>query len=256
MHYFTFSAHSLRRMATFLASSIAALTAIGCIFSNGPLQTVETNNAPAIDFEMTGIPPLYMGYGSSVPVTENLSLTAAHVAKLNYARVIAYHPTCDIALIAADNRGEKLPNLGVVYKDQSVKAYGVNFNGKILQGEGRYRRDLRFVNYFYFYKCPASVMDAPIQTGMSGGGTFNSFGELVGIIVASADKSDTRLVSGEMLPDDRISLFVSVNYVRGWLNEAVKKYYGDGTDRLVWRQAVYDDGPRRPKKKRNYVLRH
>ncbi|MGL4826539.1 MAG: serine protease [Vibrionaceae bacterium] len=258
MYRFTFKAHLFRRqIAAFFAVSITAITITGCILRNGPLQVVARRDAPAIDFEITGVPPFYIGYGSSVPITENLSLTAAHVARLNYARVIAYHPICDIALIAADNRGEKFPSMGLVYKNQEVTTYGVNFNGDILVGRGYYRRDLKFVNYFYFYKCPASVMDAPIQNGMSGGGTFNSFGELVGIIVASADKSDTRLVSGEMLPYERISLFVSINYVRDWLVDTVEQYYGDEHPRLVWRGELQKKGNMTPiKKKRNYVLRH
>ncbi|MGL4734419.1 MAG: serine protease [Enterovibrio sp.] len=239
MYLFIFKAQSFKRQITaFFVVSITVVTAFGCILSNGPLYTVESSEAPAIDLEITGVPPFYIGYGSSVPITENLSLTAAHVARLNYARVIAYHPICDIALIAADNRGKKFPNMGLVYKNHEVTTYGVNFNGDILVGHGYYRRDLRFVNYSYFNRCPASVMDAPIQNGMSGGGTFNSLGDLVGIIVASADKSDTRLISGEKLPYDRISLFVSINYVRDWLNDAVDQYHGDELSRLVWHEEV------------------
>ncbi|MGL5290905.1 MAG: serine protease [Vibrionaceae bacterium] len=215
----------------------------GCIVSNGPLQMVVSSEAPAINFEMIGLPPLYMGYGSSVPVTEHLSLTAAHVARLNYSRVLAYHPTCDIALIASDNRGKLLPNLGLVYKDQAVVTYGMGLKGQILAGHGYYRQDLRFVNDFYLSKCPVSVMDAPIQNGMSGGGTFNSLGDLVGIIVASADQRDTRLLNGEALPYDRISLFVSINYVRDWLENAVKQYYGDEHPRLAWHEEPYKETP-------------
>lgn len=251
---FIFKAPSSRRLILFFfAVSITAVNLTGCILSNGPLQVVASSEAPAIDFDITGVPPFYIGYGSSVPITENLSLTAAHVAKLNYARVIAYHPICDIALIGADNRGKKFPSMGLVYKNQAVTTYGINFNGDILMGRGYYRRDIKFVNYSYFNRCPASVMDAPIQNGMSGGGTFNSFDDLVGIIVASADKSDTRLVNGEMLPYDRISLFVSTNYVRDWLNDTVEQYYGDAPLRLVWRKEV-EERPILITKQQSYAL--
>nr|BCN22397.1 hypothetical protein [Vibrio mimicus] len=242
MYLLNFDAFSSKQfLPTYFATLMAALALSGCVSSNGPLQIVTHDKAPAINFEMTGIPLIYFGYGSSVPITENLSLTAAHVAKLNYDRVIAYHPTCDIALVESDNRGQNFPNMGLVYQDQAVITYGVNGSGDILTGRGHYRMDLNFVNYRYFKDCPASIMDAPVQAGMSGGGTFNSRGDLVGIIAAMADKDNTRLLSGESLPYDRLSLFVSINYVRGWLDNAVKQYYGGQTHRLAWREDKPDE---------------
>ncbi|RBM34208.1 serine protease [Vibrio tarriae] len=242
MHLLNLDAFSSKPfLSKFIVTLATILSLSGCASSNGPLQVTEHNKAPAIDFEMTGIPLIYFGYGSSVPITENLSLTAAHVAKLNYDRVIAYHPTCDIALVESDNRGKNFPKMGLVYQDQPVTTYGVNGSGAVVSGYGHYRMDLNFVNYRYFKDCPASVMDAPVQAGMSGGGTFNNRGDLVGIIAAMADKDSTRLVNGEALPYDRLSLFISINYVRGWLDNAVNQYYGGQNQRLTWRLEGGDD---------------
>lgn len=96
--------------------------------------------------------------------------------------MIAYHPTCDIALVESDNRGQNFPKMGLVYQDQPVTTYGVSASGDVISGYGHYRMDLNFVNYRYFKECPASIMDAPIQAGMSGGGTFNSRGDLVALL--------------------------------------------------------------------------
>ncbi len=242
MHLLNFDAFSSKTFfRLFVAPLAIALTLTGCAHSNGQLHKVANDNAPAIDFEMTGIPLIYFGYGSSVPITEDLSLTAAHVAKLNYDRVIAYHPTCDIALVESDNRGQNFPKMGLVYQDQPVTTYGVSATGDVISGYGHYRMDLNFVNYRYFKECPASIMDAPIQAGMSGGGTFNSRGDLVGIIAAMADTKNTRLLNGEALPYERLSLFVSINYVRGWLDNAVNQYYGGQNQRLAWRLEGGDD---------------
>ncbi len=187
-----------------------------CAMSNG--KTYVAENPPSIDFEFMGIPLLYMGMGSSVPITENLSLTAAHVAKSNYDKVVSYHPECDIALIESDNSGKALPNLGLVYPGQKVRMYGMDGNNQILVGTGVYHMDLNFVNNKYFKQCPGSVADAPIRQGMSGGGAYNENGELVGIIAAMAGK-DTKLLNGEPLELERLSVFVSINYVRPWLEQ-------------------------------------
>ena len=213
---------------------IAALVS-GC--ANGPLSSVPHNQAPAIDYEMVGIPLLYQGFGSSVPITKDLSLTAAHVAKLNWASVVAYHPNCDIAIIKSDNSAKTLPDLGLVYTNEPVTTYGMDGFGKLLKGEGFYRRDLLFSGSTYFDKCNASVSDAPIRPGMSGGGFFNQRGELVGIISAIAS-SNTRLADGEKLPYDRLSLFVSLNFIKDWLNQTVDQYYGSDQPVLTWNPTV------------------
>ncbi|MFC3024564.1 serine protease [Vibrio zhugei] len=214
--------------------SLLVLLTVGCASSNGPLTKVESHEAtPAIDYEMVGIPLLYQGFGSSVPLTRDLSLTAAHVAKLNWDNVIAYHPQCDIAIVKSNNSGALLPDLGLVYTNENITTYGKDGTGNLLKGEGKYRLDLNFANHSYFKHCQASVTDAPIREGMSGGGAFNSRGELVGIISAMAS-SNTRLANGEKLPYDRLSLFVSLNQVRGWLNQTVSNYYGTNELVLNW----------------------
>lgn len=57
------------------------------------------------DLHFIGVPTI-LGVGmtgSSVPVTPEYSLTAAHVAKFMLYRVKSYHPTCDLALIYHKN---------------------------------------------------------------------------------------------------------------------------------------------------------
>ncbi|MBU2895342.1 serine protease [Vibrio hepatarius] len=213
-----------------LVSSLLA----GCTGNNGQLRVVEDH--PALDYELTGVPLLFFGFGTSTPITPELSLTVAHVAKLNYDKVVAYHPQCDIAIVESRNTLSNHPKLGLVYPHQNVEAYGMSPGGNVLKGEGFYRRDLTLVDSHYFAKCPASVMDAPVQDGMSGGGVFNQDGALVGIIAARANPSNIQLANGEPHGLDRISIFVALNFVRSWLDSEVKHYYGESYVAMDWQE--------------------
>ena len=233
-------AYSRSLASTFFKALIVgalSILASGCASSNGPLATLESNDSslPAIDYEMVGIPLLYQGFGSSVPITKDLSLTAAHVAKINWDSVVAYHPECDIAIIKSDNsKVANFPDLGLVYVNEKVITYGKDGFGNILKGQGVYHIDLNFTNNSYFKKCNASITDAPIREGMSGGGAFNERGELIGIISSMASIRNTRLANGEKLPYDRLSLFVSLNFVKDWLNSEVDNFYQSKNRVLSW----------------------
>ena len=241
-------AYSRSLASTFFKTLIIgalSLLATGCASSNGPLATLESNNAnvPVIDYEMVGIPLLYQGFGSSVPITKDLSLTAAHVAKVNWDSVVAYHPECDIAIIKSDNsKVTSFPDMGLVYVNETVITYGKDGFGNLLSGKGVYHIDLNFTNNSYFKKCNASITDAPIREGMSGGGAFNERGELIGIISSMASTYNTRLANGEKLPYDRLSLFVSLNFVKDWLNSEVDNFYRSKDGVLTWNPAATNDG--------------
>lgn len=195
----------------------------GCVHSNG--ATTKATIHPDVNYEFLGIPPLFAGYGTSVPISPDLSLTAAHVAAISHNKVIAYHPHCDIALIESDNRESNILELGRVNQGERVTTFGVDSGGDILTSEGFYHLDLRFVNYKKYALCPSSITDAAIQGGMSGGAAINDDGELVGILTAIANKNDTRLTSGEKLDIDRLSIFISTAYIEPWLEMEMSLYY-------------------------------
>ncbi|WP_341661687.1 serine protease [Vibrio sp.] len=222
--------YSISRLCTLLLFIILA----GCTGSNGQLTVVEQH--PDLDYELTGIPLLFFGFGTSTPITPELSLTVAHVAKLNYDKVIAYHPQCDLAIVESRNTLNHQPKFGLVYPNQSVETFGMSPGGSVLKGEGVYRLDLTFIDSHYFDKCPASIMDAPVQDGMSGGGVYNQDGSLVGIIAARAVPSDIQLVNGQSHGLDRISIFVALNFARDSLDSEMKKYYGEHYVAMEWQE--------------------
>ncbi len=203
---------------------ILAMSLTGCFLVNGELTAVPEKNKPTIKYLPIGIPFLLGGHGSSVPLTENLSLTAKHIATYTYNSVVAYHPDCDIAIIEQDNSKEDLVALGNIYPEKAVSTYGRGLTGNLLEGVGKYYLDVNFIDSDLFENCPASVMDAPIQSGMSGGGVFNDSGELVGII-SGMSGAKFKLLNGQELNLERVSVFVSTNFVKDWIKEQVTAYY-------------------------------
>ncbi len=203
---------------------ILAMSLTGCFLVNGELTAVPEKNKPSIKYLPIGIPFLLGGHGSSVPLTENLSLTAKHIATYTYNSVVAYHPDCDIAIIEQDNNEEDLTVLGNIYPEKAVSTYGRGLTGNLLEGVGKYYLDVNFIDSDLFENCPASVMDAPIQSGMSGGGVFNDSGELVGII-SGMSGAKFKLLDGQELNLERVSVFVSTNFVKDWIKEQVTAYY-------------------------------
>ncbi|PKF49220.1 serine protease [Enterovibrio nigricans] len=204
----------------------------GCILVNGPLEVVEETNVPAVKYLPVGIPLLLGGHGTSVPITSELSLTAKHVAKADFSTVISYHPDCDIALIKQDNTNITFPALAKVSEQDDLITVGKNLSGQVLKGEGIYYLDVQFVDSQLFATCLASITDAPIQSGMSGGGVFNKEGDLVGII-SGMSGSSFRLLDGRELGNERTSVFVSMQNVEAWLTEAIEAHYGKQIDELV-----------------------
>ncbi len=194
----------------------------GCTLPNGTLTEGEISQIH-VDYQAIGVPGLLGGHGSSIPLTRHLSLTARHVAERDYSDVVAFHPNCDLAIIKDENSGKVLPVIGVVSGSEPVITVGKGFFGDTLLGRGVYHRDVNFVNYEYFETCPASLIDAPIQSGMSGGAVLNDKYELVGIITSKA--SNVELLNGQNLTMPRVSVFISLLYSSPWLIDTLFDYY-------------------------------
>ncbi|USH03302.1 serine protease [Grimontia kaedaensis] len=204
----------------------------GCFLVNGPLDYAQETNAPSVSYLPIGIPFVLGGHGSSVPLTSELSLTAKHVAQLDYSDVIAYHPNCDVAVIKQSNHDKTIAPLGTVKTKGSVTTVGMGLTGKVLIGHGKYYLDVNFVDSDMFENCPASITDAPVQSGMSGGGAYNKEGELVGII-SGMSGSGFRLLDGTELGNERTSIFVSTLHIRPWLLKVVEDFYDDSLNNLA-----------------------
>ncbi|MFD2180164.1 S1 family peptidase [Veronia pacifica] len=209
-----------------LAIFICSLAVLqGCFLINGPTEFADEKSSPELNYLPIGIPFLLGGHGSSVPITPKLSITAAHVARYDYSEVVAYHPYCDVAIIQSSNIDKRLPMLGRVYQNQTLDVFGFGLTGKVITSSGKYYLDVNFLDSKLFQRCPASITDAAIQSGMSGGGVFNDSGELVGVI-SGMSGSGFKLLNQPSLGNKRTTVFVSTLYIQEWLQQAVNSYHG------------------------------
>lgn len=220
----------------------AAVTLAGC--ANGNLETIGADQSPvSLNYTVTGLSFALGGYGTTVPLTKDLSLTAAHVAKVNWDEVVAYHPDCDLAIVKHDNTGVKLPELGVVHEGGELFTYGQQGLGSLKEGKGKYVYDVYFPapkvekkdfmmgernripqskGFGYFTTCHASVTTAAVREGMSGGAVVNAKGELVGIISSQVSGLS---VNGVPYPYETASAFTALNgQVLEWVNSQVSTY--------------------------------
>lgn len=211
-----------KTIRTIICATLLTSTLSGCAYSiNGKLDIAEERKS--LDYLAIGIPYLLGGHGTGVPVSEHLSLTARHVATFSFDDVIAYHPDCDIALVARDNTDVEIPARGSIYTGETITNVGWGVTFRQVTSQGKYHRDLKLDDGSYLKQsCVSSISDAALQSGMSGGPAYNDKGELVGINVAVAD--EVRLDSGEVLPYDRFSLFVPTRFIDDWLEKEIEKY--------------------------------
>lgn len=212
----------------FLVLAVSVATLAGC--ANGPLQTVADTNTPVdVNYTVTGASFLLGGFGTTVPLTKNLSLTAAHVAKVNWDHVVAYHPDCDIAVVEQDNSNAKLPEIGKVYVGGVTHTYGKRWDGSTYRGDGVYNSDWTFPDNEYFKTCNASITTASVREGMSGGAVTNDKGELVGIISSYGQPKQLIHADGTPTSIERVTLFTALNGVSDWLSDVVNTYEAQQT---------------------------
>ncbi|ELP5899931.1 serine protease [Vibrio vulnificus] len=207
------------------ATILASLLISGC--SNGVLNEYHGNQI-TIDSQVMGIPFLLGGTGSSVPITEELSITAKHIASYDFSSVVAHHPSCDISIIKSDNRGKPIHPLGMAFPNSKLKTFGRDLWNplKTIYGEGEFLQDVFLVDNKWNSKdCILSIIDAPVQVGMSGGGVYNNKDELVGVVVAMGGW-DFKLLGTDQQPD-RVSLMVSTLFIRDWINEVKADFYSN-----------------------------
>ena len=192
----------------------------GCLnVRNGDLHLDES--PPDINYLPILLPFIFGGNGSGIPITDSISLTAAHIAKYDYSNVIAYHPTCDVALIEENNQGRKKMRLGMIYSGETLTNHGYDMSGKVVKGEGIYVMDVIIATY---PECNYSLNTAPQMSGMSGGPVINSSGELVGVIHGIGYKPPILLEKDEAVHLERYSYFVSINFIRDWLETELEAF--------------------------------
>ncbi|MEG8737926.1 serine protease [Klebsiella pneumoniae] len=169
------------------------------------------------DLQFVGIPTILgLGMtGSSVPVTPEYSLTAAHVAKFMLYRVKSYHPTCDLALIYHKNNEKSYPVFRNSDVGEDISMYGHSFITALpVESNGKVLIDTKTESVWNKGDCLLSATSAGVVAGMSGGAVYNKKDNtLSGIVQGSAKKI---IVDNKVLYRDT-SLFVPYIRFESWL---------------------------------------
>ncbi len=110
----------------FVSSALIALALSGCSVGHTEYSRTAMQH---VDMSVTGIPTILgLGtLGTTIPLTPEYSLTAAHVAKFAVQRVKSYHPYCDLAIIYHKNPPDTLAHFRSTDIGDHVKMYGYSY---------------------------------------------------------------------------------------------------------------------------------
>lgn len=198
-----------------LLSVLTALALSGC--SVGQTQYSRTA-MQHVDMSLTGIPTILgLGtLGTSIPITPEYSLTAAHVAKYAVQRVKAYHPYCDLAIIYHKNDAATLAKFRTSDIGDPVKMYGYSFISAMpVESSGVNLGRTAIRNDWNKSPCLAMASNAGVVQGMSGGGVYNADETLGGVIVGYSSEIKNRR-SGKVIMKD-VSLYIPYGDFSNWL---------------------------------------
>lgn len=199
----------------FLCPAFVALALSGCSVG----QTEYSRRAMQhVDMSVTGIPTILgLGtLGSSIPLTPEYSLTAAHVAKYAVQRVKAYHPYCDLAIIYHKNDAKTLAKFRNSDIGDPIKMYGYSFISALpVESTGTNLARTAIRNNWNKSPCMAMASNAGVVQGMSGGGVYNRDETLGGVIVGYSDAIKNGR-SGKIILKD-VSLYIPYRDFKDWL---------------------------------------
>lgn len=175
-----------------------------------------------VDMNFTGIPTvLGIGaLGTSIPLTPEYSLTAAHVAKLSVQKVRAYHPYCDLAIIYHKNDLKTLPTFREGAVGESVKMYGYSFISAMpVESSGVNLTLTSIRNEWNKRPCVAMASSAGVVKGMSGGAVYNSDDTIGGVIIGFT--RELKRPKKSPIPLKDVSLYIPYQNFKGWLIKSI-----------------------------------
>ena len=178
-----------------------------------------------VDMTVTGIPTvLGLGtLGTTIPLTANYSLTAAHVAKLSLYKVKAWHPECDLAIVYHKNDEQDLPpRFRNGFMGDRVNLYGYSFYSAMpVASSGKNLVNSSLQNRWNKPDCVVVAADAGVVQGMSGGAVYNASDDtLAGVIVGYSDEINDKK-SGKTLYKN-VALYVPYARFESWLQAELK----------------------------------
>ncbi|UUW39711.1 putative serine protease [Vibrio phage VPMCC14] len=201
-----------------LICSVIALG--GC--ANGKI-THDTSVLPkssleAVEKVFIGIPLLASMEGSTVRLDDTWVLTAAHNKPILEMQLkdVYYHPTCDIAIYKEPLKGFEITYDKVYIKERVFHTgYPVGLPMSVNAGEV-----IGNVNMKKYPECRVVATTGVVAKGMSGGGVFDTDGNLLGINHGYAT-STIYWNNGTSLQNG--GLFLPLSYVNDWIEDITGK---------------------------------
>lgn len=177
-----------------------------------------------VDMTVTGIPTvLGVGtLGTTIPLTSEYSLTAAHVAKFSLYRVKSWHPECDLAVVYHHNAGFQPPHFRNGHIGDKINLYGYSFISAMpVASTGTNLVNTGLKNSWNKLSCVVVASDAGVVKGMSGGAVYNASDDSIGGVIVGYSNRINDIKTGKTLYKD-VSLYVPYARFKDWLDAAVK----------------------------------
>ena len=204
-----------------IAICLLALCLTGC--SVGKYQ-YSSEAEERVDMTVTGIPTvLGLGtLGTTIPLTPDYSLTAAHVAKYSMYKVKSYHPECDLAVVYHKNSNLQPPHFRNGLIGDKVNLYGYSFISAMpVASSGTNLINTGLKNSWNKVSCVVVASDAGVVQGMSGGAVYNASDDSIGGVIVGYSKRINDIKSGKTLYKN-VSLYIPYARFKEWLNDTVK----------------------------------
>ncbi|MCU5774618.1 serine protease [Erwiniaceae bacterium BAC15a-03b] len=178
-----------------------------------------------VDMTVTGIPTV-MGIGTlgtTIPLTSQYSLTAAHVAKFSMYKVKAYHPECDLAVVYHKNDEASLPpSFRNGRMGDKVNLYGYSFISAMpVASSGTNLINTGLKNKWNKLSCVVVAANAGVVQGMSGGAVYNASDDSIGGVIVGYTSEVNDNKTGKTLFKD-VALYVPYARFKDWLDTALK----------------------------------
>lgn len=177
-----------------------------------------------VDMTVTGIPTvLGVGtLGTTIPLTPEYSLTAAHVAKYSLYKVKSYHPECDLAVVYHKNGDLPPPHFRNGRIGDKVNLYGYSFISALpVSSSGTNLVNTGLKNDWNKVSCVVVASNAGVVKGMSGGAVYNASDDSIGGVIVGYSNKIKDMKSGKLLYKD-VSLYVPYARFKSWLEESIK----------------------------------
>ncbi|WP_288499890.1 serine protease [uncultured Erwinia sp.] len=204
-----------------IALCLLALCLTGC--SVGKYQ-YSSEAEERVDMTVTGIPTvLGLGtLGTTIPLTPDYSLTAAHVAKYSMYKVKSYHPECDLAVVYHKNSNLQPPHFRNGLIGDKVNLYGYSFISAMpVASSGTNLINTGLKNSWNKVSCVVVASDAGVVQGMSGGAVYNASDDSIGGVIVGYSSRINDIKSGKTLYKN-VSLYIPYARFKEWLNDTVK----------------------------------